>query len=223
LANVDPNNKLYARQSRVRLDAEIVRDVALVASGLYVDRVGGPSVFPPQPPGVTDVGQVPKAWKVSTGPDRYRRGMYTFFFRATPHPLLGAFDSPDGTLACTRRTRSNTPLQALNLLNDEAFVEFAQGLASRTWRETQVGKHDDASRIDHAFELCVARKPAADERQVLLKVLESQREAFATDKDGRKALAPKDKLPVGVKPKEFAAWTMVCRVLLNLDETITRE
>jgi hypothetical protein len=223
LLTSDPYNKLLARQTRLRLDSEIVRDVSLAASGLLSEKVGGPSVFPPQPDGVTNVGQVPKTWKVSTGEDRYRRGMYTFFFRATPHPLLGAFDSPDGTLACTRRTRSNTPLQALNLLNDEAFVEFAQALASRTWRETQVGKHDDASRIDHAFELCVARKPAADERQVLLKVLESQRESFATDKEGRNALAPKDKLPAGVAPKEFAAWTMVCRVLLNLDETITRE
>jgi hypothetical protein len=223
LVTSDPYNHLLARQSRLRLDSEIVRDVALTASGLLSEKVGGPSVFPPQPDGVTNVGQVPKKWVVSTGEDRYRRGMYTFFFRATPHPLLDAFDSPNATLACTRRNRSNTPLQALNLLNDDAFVEIAEALASRTWRETQTGKNDDASRIDHAFELCTARKPAADERQVLLKVLESQRDAFATDKEGRQALAPKDKLPAGVEPKEFAAWTMVCRVLLNLDETITRE
>jgi hypothetical protein len=223
LQTSDPYNHLFARQSRLRLDSEIVRDVALVASGLLSEKVGGPSVFPPQPDGVTNVGQVPKKWVVSTGEDHYRRGMYTFFFRATPHPLLDAFDSPNATLACTRRNRSNTPLQALNLLNDDAFVEFAQALAARTWRETQVGKQDDASRIDHAFELCTARKPSPDERQVLLKVLASQRESFASDKAGRKALAPKDKLPAGVEPKEFAAWTMVCRVLLNLDETITRE
>jgi hypothetical protein len=149
--------------------------------------------------------------------------MYTFFFRATPHPLLGAFDSPDGTLSCTRRNRSNTPLQALNLLNDEAFVEFAQALALRTWRETQGATSDDGSRVDHAFELCTSRKPQPDERQILLKVLAAQREAFATDGDGAKALAPKDKRPAGVEPNEFAAWTMVCRVLMNLDETITRE
>jgi hypothetical protein len=223
LLHADPYNKLLARQSRLRLDSEIVRDVALTASGLLSEKVGGPSVFPPQPDGVTNVGQVPKKWVVSKGEDRYRRGMYTFFFRATPHPLLDAFDSPNATLACTRRNRSNTPLQALNLLNDDAFVEFAQALAARTWRETQAGKNDDASRIDHAFELCVSRTPAPEERQVLLKVLASQREALATDKQGCEALAPKDKLPGGLEPNEFAAWTMVSRVLLNLDETITRE
>jgi hypothetical protein len=222
LANADPYNKLLARQSRLRLDAEIVRDVGLVASGVFTPKLGGPSVYPPQPPGVTDVGQSNHKWVASTGPDRYRRGMYTFFFRASPHPLLGAFDAPDGTAICTRRNRSNTPLQALNLLNDEAFIEFAQALAGRTLRETDA-KADDAARIDHAFRLCTAREPKDDERQVMLNLLAEQRKGFAKDEAGSKDLFAKDRCPKGVAPAEFAAWTMVSRVLLNLDETITRE
>ncbi len=125
LATIDPDNRLLARQSRVRLDAEFVRDSALKASGLLNPAIGGPSVFPPQPDGVMNLGQMRREWKTSTGPDRYRRGMYTFFWRATPHPLFTLFDAPDGTRSCTRRLRSNTPLQALTLLNDEAFVECA--------------------------------------------------------------------------------------------------
>jgi hypothetical protein len=129
LATIDPNNKLLARQSRLRLDAEIVRDVCLRAGGLLNDKIGGPSVFPPQPEGVMTLGQQRREWKPSAGADRYRRGMYTFFWRATPHPALMVFDSADGFSACTRRVRSNTPLQALTMLNDEAFTEFAQHCA----------------------------------------------------------------------------------------------
>src|SRR5262249_27823729 len=103
LANVDPNNKLLARQSRLRLDAEIVRDVCLKASGLLNEKIGGPSVFPPQPGGVMNLGQFSREWKPSAGPDRYRRGIYSFFWRATPHPALIVFDSPDAFSTCTRR------------------------------------------------------------------------------------------------------------------------
>jgi hypothetical protein len=222
LTNADPYNKLLARQSRLRLDAEIVRDVALVASGLLTPKIGGPSVFPPQPPGVTDVGQSKHNWTTSTGPDRYRRGMYTFFFRASPHPLLGSFDAPDGTATCTRRNRSNTPLQALNLLNDEAFIEFAQAMAGRMLREAPANA-GDADRVQRLFRQCVSRNPDDDEGNVLLKLLATQREAFAKDEAGAQALATKDRCPDGVTPVEFAAWTMVSRVMLNLDETITRE
>lgn len=198
LATLDPNNKLLARQSRLRLDAEIVRDVGLSASGLLNAKVGGESVFPPQPDGVMNLGQSRREWTANTGPDRYRRGMYTFFWRATPHPALSVFDTADGFSACTRRVRSNTPLQALTLLNDEAFHEFAQALGKRA----QVSNaRDDAGRIDHAFRLCVSRAPTRSERSRLLIVLESQREAGGN----------------------AAAWTAVARVLLNLDETITRE
>jgi hypothetical protein len=144
------------------------------------------------------LGQSRREWKPSTGPDRYRRGMYTFFWRATPHPALMVFDSADGFSTCTRRVRSNTPLQALTLLNDAAFHEFAQALAVRLLKE---GPKTDAGRIDYAFRLCLSRMPAKDENQRLLKLL-------------NKELAAAD---------EPTAWASVSRVLLNLDETITRE
>jgi hypothetical protein len=190
LATIDPNNKLLARQNRLRLDAEVVRDMCLTASGLLNPKVGGPSVFPPQPAGVMTLGQVKRDWKPSSGPDRYRRGMYTYFWRATPHPGLMVFDSADGFSTCTRRIRSNTPLQALTLLNDEAFYECARALSERIKREAS---GDDAQRVDYGFQLCVSRKPSADERERLLDL------ARTTD------------------------WPTVARVLLNLDETITRE
>jgi mono/diheme cytochrome c family protein len=202
LLEADPLNKLLARQNRVRLDAEIVRDVSLSAAGLLVQKLGGPSVFPPQPEGVNALGQVKREWKVSTGPDRYRRGMYTFLYRATPHPLLSGFDAPDGQFACTRRIRSNTPLQALTLLNDDAFVEAAQSLAKNVLEE----KADDAAQIAKMFRLCTGRTPDAEESKILTKLLAKERTAFATEKD-----------------PEQQAWTIVARAVLNLDETITRE
>jgi cytochrome c553 len=198
LAVIDPNNKLLARQNRLRLDAEIVRDVCLAASGLMNDKIGGPSVFPPQPDGVMTLGQSRREWKTSAGPDRHRRGLYTFFWRATPHPALMVFDSADGFSACTRRLRSNTPLQALTLLNDEAFHEYAQALAARILKEAP---RSDSARVEHAFRLCLARSPSKDEKQRLLDLLNKERAG---------AEAPD-------------AWTAVARVLLNLDETITRE
>ena len=217
LANADPLNKLLARQARVRLDAEIVRDVGLAASGLLCEKIGGPSVYPPQPDGVMALGQVKKVWKVSEGEDRYRRGMYTFLYRATPHPLLTAFDAPDATSACTRRLRSNTPLQALTLLNDEAFMEFAQGLARRILKE---GPGDDAGRIEYGFRLCAGRRPDAAEAKVLSELFARELQEFAADKGQAKEIVGK---AAGAEPERLAAWTMISRVLLNLDETITRE
>ncbi len=204
LANVDPNNKLLARQSRLRLDGEIVRDVCLKSSGLLNDKIGGPSIFPPQPDGVMNLGQSRREWKPSTGPDRYRRGMYTFFWRATPHPALMVFDSPDAFSTCTRRLRSNTPLQALTLLNDEAFYECAEALARRVISE-KIGT--DSDRLDYAFRLCVARGPSAGEKQRLSRLLSQQLDQTIGDPNAKQA----------------EAWTTVSRVLLNLDETITRE
>ena len=201
---VDPVNKFLARQSRLRLDAEIVRDVSLTASGLLVETLGGPPVYPPQPDGVMNLGQVKRAWDASTGPDRYRRGLYTFYWRATPHPAVAVFDAADGFSACTRRLRSNTPLQALTLLNDQQFFELAVALAERVLRD---GGPDDPARVDFAFRLCVSRGPAANERTRLLALLAQLRTATATD-------------PAAT---DREAWTTVARVLLNLDETITRE
>jgi hypothetical protein len=199
LATLDPRNRLLARQNRLRLDAEVVRDVALVASGKLVRRVGGPSVFPPQPEGVYAFTQLNKNWKPSEGPDRYRRGLYTYFWRSAPHPGLTAFDAPDGNTTCTRRVRSNTPLQALTLLNDQAYFELAQALGARCRKEAG----DDAGRIRRLFHICLGREPAASEEKAITRLLARQRTKENSD--------------------EALAWSMVARVLLNLDEFITRE
>jgi mono/diheme cytochrome c family protein len=219
LAIIDPNNKLLARQNRLRLDAEIVRDVALTASGLLNPKIGGPSVFPPQPDGVMNLGQSRREWKPSTGPDRYRRGMYTFFWRATPHPSLMVFDSADGFSTCTRRLRSNTPLQALNVLNDEAYFEFAQALAVRILKE---GPRTDAARVEFAFRLCLARSPKLDEKQRLLDLLNQERAAFDASPTDANAIVG-TQLDPKIDRRQLAAWIATARVLLNLDETITRE
>lgn len=196
LRDKDPTNRLLARQNRLRLDAEIVRDVALAASGRLDPRLGGPSVFPPQPDGVMNLGQVARSWTASVGSDRYRRGLYTHYWRATPHPALAVFDAPDSFSACTRRIRSNTPLQALTLLNDAAFVELAEALAERMsgtpWFEDP---------IEQAFKWCTSRRPTPTERGILLNLAREEAERHGPD----------------------AARLTVARVLLNLDETITRE
>ncbi len=179
LLQKDPHNILLGRQRRLRLDAEIIRDVALSASGLLSHKLGGPPVFPPIPDGVLSQGQVKQAWNVSTGEDRYRRGLYTFVFRASPPPAMNVFDAPDGYSTCTRRIRSNTPLQALTLLNDTTSVEFAAAMEKLVREEG----------LEAAFRRCTSRFPQPDELAVLQSL------------DVRSA----------------------ARVLLNLDETITRE
>lgn len=199
LAERDPYNQLLARQVRQRLDAEIIRDVCLASAGLLTNVVGGPSVFPPQPEGVFVFTQTKKNWVAATGSNRYRRGMYTHFWRSAPYPQLMAFDAPTGNFTCTRRLRSNTPLQALTLANAESFVECSRAFAQRVLDEAPA---DDAARIRHAFELCLSRAPSAAESAVLVSLLEQEREG---------------------QPAEADVWTAVCRVLLNLDETITRE
>lgn len=214
---VDPTNKLLARQNRLRLDAELVRDSVLFASGVLSEKIGGPSVFPPQPDGVMNLGQSKRDWTASSGDDRYRRGMYTYFWRATPNPALMVFDAPDSFSACTRRARSNTPLQALTLLNDQGFYELAQKLAERVLRD---GPADPKARMEFAFKLCTSRLPDVVERSRLLELLQAEQEAFTKAPEQAKEL-------VSAKAKtdvvQLAAWTTVSRVLLNLDETITRE
>jgi mono/diheme cytochrome c family protein len=204
LADIDPRNYLLARQTRLRLDAEIVRDVALAASGLFEPTIGGPPVFPPQPDGVMNLGQVKRAWNASEGENRYRRGLYTHFWRATPHPALAVFDVADGFSACTRRLRSNTPLQALTLLNDRQFFEFALALAERVQREAP---GDLDAQLEFAFRTCLARSPEPDEHARLKELFHQQYATSSGDEAARRN----------------EAWTIVARVLLNLDETITRE
>ena len=199
LKAADPENRLLARQTRLRLDAELVRDSALVACGLFSPKVGGASVYPPLPAGANTVTQVKREWKTSTGADRYRRGLYTFFQRSAPHPGLILFDAPDATVTCTRRIRSNSPLQALTLLNDEAFFEFAQAFAKQLVQDKDAS---DADRIRKGYLLALNRPPTATEGTRLAKLVAAQRDA---------------------KKDDVAAWTAVSRVLLNLDEFMTRE
>ncbi|MEP6539681.1 MAG: DUF1549 and DUF1553 domain-containing protein, partial [Bryobacteraceae bacterium] len=227
LGEKDPANRLLARGPRFRVDAEIVRDVALEASGLLNTEVGGPSVHPPapaflfQPP----ASYAPKSWIEDTGRERYRRALYTFRFRSTPYPMLQAFDAPNGDSSCVRRARSNTPLQALITLNEPIFVESARALALRTLRE---GGQNDADRLAYAFRLCVARTPTAAEADVLVTVLHNQAQRLASGWLSARevtgfATGDKSPLPPGITPNSWAAWTVVSRVLLNLDETITKE
>ena len=219
LKDRDPDNVLLARQSRLRLPAELIRDSALATSGLLDTRIGGPSVRPPQPSGVAELGYANNVkWVESTGPDRYRRGLYVHFQRTTPHPMLMNFDAPNSTVACSRRARSNTPLQALNLLNDPVFFEAAQGLSTRILRE---GPSATKERIEYAFELATSRKPSAKEAQRLATYFDQQLTLLKKNTRETTALLPLT--PEGADATEAAAWVGVSRVLLNLDEFITRE
>jgi hypothetical protein len=220
----DPANRLLARGPRFRPDAEVVRDLVLTVSGLLTEKLGGPSVYPPVPKNVLDFNYTQITWPEATGAERYRRSLYTFRRRSMPDPALGNFDAPTGDLSCARRLRSNTPLAALTGLNEPIFVEAAQGLALRTLRE---GGDDDAGRLERAFFLCTARSPTTDEKRELLAFLESQRKRLAAGWLDARAVASGDPdklpdLPAGATPQDAAAWALVSRVLLNLDETVTK-
>ncbi len=196
----DPYNRLLARGPRFRVDAEIVRDIALEASGLLDPTIGGPSVYPPAPAFLFEppASYGPKIWKEETGHARYRRALYTFRYRSVPYPMLQTFDAPNGDTSCVRRARSNTPLQALTTLNEPLFLESARALALLTVRQ---GGASDSDRLTFAFRRCLSRRPTQGESSELLSFLEKERQ----------------RLP------DFAVWTAVSRILLNLDETITKE
>jgi hypothetical protein len=223
----DPYNRLLARGPRFRVDAEVVRDVALSASGLLNPRIGGASVHPPAPAFLflPPASYGPKTWVEATGTDRYRRALYTFRYRSVPYPMLQTFDAPNGDFSCVRRSRSNTPLQALTLLNEPIFLESARALALAALKD---GGATDAERLSFAFRRCLARCPDDAESRPLLDLL-----ARETARFGGGALNPWDltvdkpeealRLPATATPAQFAAWTVVARVLLNLDETITKE
>jgi hypothetical protein len=217
LAERDPANRLIARQARLRLSAETVRDVSLATSGLLNRAVGGPSVKPPQPESVSQEGFANK-WETSKGPDRYRRGLYTFIQRTSPFAQLVTFDFPDSTRSCTRRERTTTPLQALNLLNDPVFVEAAQALAVRIWNESPA---DDTARLNHAFLLTLSRPPQPEEAQRLLAYLGHQRVLF--ESEGTSAGDLFQNIDSDEVTAERAAWVALASVLLNLDEFITRD
>jgi hypothetical protein len=215
----DPENTLLARQSRVRLPAEEIRDEALSAAGLLDLRVGGPSVKPPQPKGVAELSYASGVkWVESPGADRYRRGLYIHFQRTTPYPQLTNFDAPSASLACTRRERTDTPLQALNLMNDPVFFEAAQGLAFRVMREARGGFRD---RLNYAFDLTVGRAASDQEAERLGRYYDDTLKSLAADAKTVAALFP-NRLE-GVPQTEAAAWVELSRVLLNTDEFITRD
>ena len=214
----DPNNRLLARQASLRLSAEAVRDSALAVSGLLSSRIGGPSVRPPQSDSVVMGGFGNSGWQTSQGADRYRRALYTFIKRSTPFPQLVTFDAPNTREACTRRERSNTPLQALTLLNDPLFWEASQALAKRSLRETN---GDVEQRIEYGFRLCTARPPNAVERGELLNCYRQLEEILRQNPEAATGIMPRR----GEEPGaiDAAAWTGVCSVMLNLHEFITRD
>jgi hypothetical protein len=220
LAEKDPRNLLLARQDRVRVEAEIVRDAALAASGLLDRTIGGPSVRPPQPEGVYAFTQTTKKWVAETGPARYRRGMYTVFFRSAPYPLFTTFDAPDFSTVCTRRIRSNTPLQALTVANDEAFFEIAQGLAARVIRE--VTDDNPSARIRRAFVLCLSREPSDRELAALQSYYDRQAKALEKEPDRAKELLSPALVSTDA-PATAAALVLASRAILNTDAFITRE
>jgi mono/diheme cytochrome c family protein len=221
LVDRDPNNTWLARQGRFRPEAEVIRDLTLAASGLLNPAVGGPSVRPPQPPGISDLTYAGSAkWVESTGPDRYRRGMYTWFQRTSPYPMLMTFDAPDSNVCAARRERSNTPLQALTLLNDAVFVECAQSLGRRILAESPCDCPE--GRIRHAFLLCLAREPSTEELPVLTRLHDGLLASCRAHPDEAARLAGPTK-PAGVQTAEAAAWVAMGRAMLNLDEFVTRE
>jgi hypothetical protein len=212
----DPQNILLARGPRFRVEAEMVRDYALVASGLFSEKLGGPSVFPPQPAGVTTEGAYgPLQWKVSEGSDRYRRGLYTFAKRTAPYAMTGTFDGPSGEACLARRDRSNTPLQSLTLLNDDVFMEAARALGR--WAAKQPGGSE--SKIEEMVRRCLTRPPSENEVAKLKIFYTRQLERL---KAGELKASEILNVEENTGSAEEAAWTTVARVLMNLDEAISK-
>lgn len=215
----DPRNRLLARQSRIRIEAEGIRDLALAASGALSQKMLGPGVYPPQPKGIYVVTQVSKQWPESKGLDRYRRGLYTYFWRSSPYPMLPTFDAPDANGTCSRRTRSNTPLQALTLANDVAFMELAKLLSDRILRDSPAYTE---ARIRFGFQVALCREPSKSEFDILTRYVDDYATFFKNKPDQAKLAASRTR-PTGVSLEASATWTGFARVLLNLDEFIMRE
>ncbi|MDX1925162.1 MAG: PSD1 and planctomycete cytochrome C domain-containing protein [Pirellulaceae bacterium] len=221
LMEVDPQNRLLARQNRMRVEGEIVRDISLDVAGLLSRKVGGPSVYPLLPPGIAELSYAGNfKWNLSEGADRYRRGMYTFFKRTAPHPNLITFDCPDANLTCVDRSKSNTPLQALVALNNESFAEAARALAVRALNCDP--KLEESERLALAFRWCVARPPTEYEISELENLLKESRQWYESHNEDAKKLMAATKVD-GYSPEVVAAWIATARILINLDEFITRE
>lgn len=219
---LDPQNSLLSRGPRIRLAAEVVRDSALTASGLLTRKIGGPSVFPPQSAGVTSLSYGKLDWKESTGPDRYRRGLYTFIKRTTPYATFGLFDAPSRETCVVRRSRSNTPLQALTLLNDVVFMEAAVELGKNT---TLQNGQSSIERATTLFRNIMTRPPTNEEISMLVQFYNQQYNGLKQNQNLCLQLTGKVKSSSDTKIPQptWAAWTLVARAILNLDEFITKE
>jgi hypothetical protein len=223
LAQHDPANQWLARQGRFRLDAEMVRDTALSTSGLLSKKFGGPSVKPYQPAGYWEFLNFPRReWAADRGEDQYRRGLYTFWQRTLLHPSLMAFDACSREESVPERPRSNTPLQALALLNDPTYVEAARVLAAKAMRE---GGSTAPDRLTFAFRQALQRPPQPEEVKRLVALYEEHRKQYQANAAAANALlhVGDAAVPSDLAAPELAAWTSITRVLLNLHETITRE
>jgi len=221
LVERDPDNRLLARGSRFRMEAEMVRDATLAASGLLSRKIGGPSVFPPQPDGIWDIPYSNEKWIPSEGEDRYWRGLYVFIRRSATYPSLITFDATSREHCTVRRVRTNTPLQALTTLNDEVFFEAARALAARLLRETPAPATNE-KRAAYGFRLAVTRTPTQDEVGRIVASYAHHLERFRKEPDAA-ARAIKAYAGAGIDAAEQAAWTLVANSLLNLDEALTRQ
>lgn len=222
LVHKDPHNRLLARGSRSRLEAEMVRDQALALSGLLSHKVGGPSVYPPQPDGLWRAAfNGERTWPTSTGEDRYRRGLYTYWRRTVPYPSMATFDAPSREICTLRRISTNTPLQALVTLNDPVYVECAQALGRRMVKE---GGTTSAERAAFGLRICLSRPATADQIAQVVALYDSELAHFQQDAASAASLAtdPLGPLEAGQDAAEMAAWTVVGNVLLNLDGVLTK-
>ncbi len=218
LLEADPQNLLLSRGPRFRVAAEVVRDIALESSGLMNPAIGGPSFYPPQPEGVTSLAYGSTSWPTSTGPDRYRRGLYVYWKRTAPYAAGSTFDAPSGETSCVARRNTNTPLQALTLMNDEVFTEAANAMAARVLRE----QSSVADQIDYAFVLCLSRPPTKSERNRVHDYYEDMMERFESDPANAARIAGEPSELAPEQRTDLAVWTLICRAILNLDETITQ-
>ncbi len=216
----DPYNRLFARGPRVRLEAEIIRDVALAASGLLSRKMHGPSVFPWQPEGIWDIPYNNEKWIESEGEDRYRRSLYTFLRRTSPYPSFMTFDATSREYCTVRRVRTNTPLQALTLLNDMATFEAARALGERMRREADAGT--TAARVAHGVRLVLGRDPKPAETARLVAYYDEELRHYLAQPDAAREVIGAQPGTNGAPTAEAAAWTMVANVLLNLDEMVTK-
>lgn len=217
----DPENQFYARGPRLRLSAEFVRDNALAIAGLLSDKMAGPPVFPPQPAGLWNVtGRVDNTYRTSKGEDRFRRGLYTIRRRSSPYPSFSAFDSPDRSACVVNRPRTNTPLQALTLMNDAVYVEAAIAFGDRVLREKP--KATLQERLRHGFRMALARQPSGRELEILEQIYGRAHERYRSDPAKAQQLLSNSSVRQGHDPVELASWFQIGTVLLNLDETITK-